>query len=98
MQALMANIQVYRQQGKLAWGYVIPHVFRVTVTGADARVWDCQDDTHAGVADARTGTLLPPGTGSPRTPMVATLAMGTDARWRLTSLLQVSQPCTLGTS
>jgi len=74
-------------------GHVIPHVTRVVVRGSLARVYDCQDASHAALANSRTGQVIPGTRGSAHTYLIASLARGSDGRWRLTSLAHVAVPC-----
>lgn len=90
---LLAAVATYRARNKEAWGHVVPHITQVTVNGDGALVRDCQDDSHAALADSRSGTVLPHSAGSTRTNIVATLTRGSDGRWRLTALEQLDTPC-----
>jgi hypothetical protein len=83
----------YRAQDEVASGYVTPHVTKVTVNGRVAEVYDCQDASHATLTNTSTGKVTPPLKGSARTYLIASLARGSDGRWRLTSLAHVSVPC-----
>jgi hypothetical protein len=91
---VLAQMASYRARDEAASGYVVPHVIKVTVTGRLATVYDCQDASHATLTDTRTGKITPPLKGSARTYLIASLARGTDGRWRITSLAHVAVPCT----
>ena len=91
---VLAQMASYRARDEAASGYVVPHVIKVTVTGPLATVYDCQDASHATLTDTRTGKVTPPLKGSARTYLIASLARGTDGRWRITSLAHVAVPCT----
>jgi len=90
---VLAQMASYRAQDEVASGYVTPHVTKVTVNGRLAEVYDCQDASHATLTNTRTGKVTPPLKGSARTHLIASLARGSDGRWRLTSLAHVSVPC-----
>ncbi len=90
---LLAGMARYRVRNETAWGHVVPHITEVTVNGGGALVRDCQDDSHAGLADSRTGAVLPHSAGSAQTNIVATLTRGSDGRWRMTALEQLDAPC-----
>lgn len=90
---VLAQMVDYRTRGETAWGYVVPHVTKVTVNGHLAEVYDCQDASHAALANASTGDVIPGTTGSVRTYLIASLARGRDGRWRITSLAHVAVSC-----
>ena len=88
----------YRARDEVASGYVIPHVIKVTVSGRAAEVYDCQDASHATLTNTRTGKVTPALKGSARTYLIASLALGSDGRWRITSLAHVAMPCSPASS
>jgi hypothetical protein len=90
---VLSQMASYRAKHELAWGHVSPHITRVEVRGPLARVYDCQDASHAGLASARTGRVINGTRGSVHTYLIADLARGSDGRWRLTSLAHVAVPC-----
>jgi hypothetical protein len=90
---VLSQMAAYRARHEVAWGHVVPHVTRVVVRGPLARVYDCQDASYAALASSRTGRVIPGSRGSARTYLIATLALGSDGRWRLTSLAHVAVPC-----
>ncbi len=90
---VLAQMTSYRAQDEVASGYVTPHITKVTVSGRLAEVYDCQDASHATLTNTLTGKVTPPLKGSARTYLIASLALGSDGRWRLTSLAHVSVPC-----
>lgn len=90
---VLSQMAAYRARHEVTHGYVIPHVIRVVVHGPLARVYDCQDASHAALANSRTGQVIAGSQGSARTYLIATLARGSDGRWRLTSLAHVAVPC-----
>jgi len=90
---VLAQMASYRAHDEVASGYVTPHVTKITVNGQLAEVYDCQDASHATLTNSRTGKVSPPLKGSARTYLIASLARGSDGRWRLTSLAHVAVPC-----
>ncbi|MGH3284009.1 MAG: hypothetical protein ACRDPD_04885 [Streptosporangiaceae bacterium] len=90
---VLAQMASYRARYEVASGYVIPHVIRVTVHGRLATVYDCQDASRATLTNTRTGTITPPLKGSARTYLIASLVLGRDGRWRITSLAHVAVSC-----
>jgi hypothetical protein len=90
---VLSQMASYQAQHEVSTGYVVPHVTSVQVSGGLATVRDCQDASHAGLADSRTGRAVPGTTGSSRTFLIATLARGADGRWRLTSLAHTAASC-----
>jgi len=90
---VLSQMAAYQARHEVSWGHVVPHVTRVTVRGQLARVRDCQDASHAALADSRTHRVIPRTRGSARTSLIATLSRGSDGRWRLTSLAHLAAPC-----
>jgi hypothetical protein len=95
---VLAQMAGYRARGETAWGYVVPHITSVTVDGATAEVHDCQDASHAALASASTGKVIPGTAGQARTSLIASLALGSDGRWRITSLAHLAVPCSPASS
>jgi hypothetical protein len=95
---VLSQMTSYQAQHEASHGYLVPHVTSVQVSGGRATVHDCQDASHAALADSRTGKVIPGTTGSARTYLIASLARGSDGRWRLTSLAHVNVSCLPGTS
>jgi len=95
---VLAQMAGYRARGQTAWGYVVPHITSVTVDGSTAEVRDCQDASHAALASASTGTVIPGTAGKAGTSLIASLALGSDGRWRITSLAHLAVPCSPASS
>jgi hypothetical protein len=91
---VLAQMAWYQAHGEVAWGYFVPHVTSVQITGSQAVVRDCQDASNAWLVSTTTGEVIPGTAGSARTYLVATLARGGGERWRLTFLAYVGGPCT----
>jgi hypothetical protein len=82
---LLSGAQRQRQHGITLYGAVIPHPTVPPVNGKNtATVRDCQDASHSGQADAKTGKAHTVGVA--RNPVVATLARGEDGRWRVSQI------------
>lgn len=90
---VLAQMAWYRAHDELSWGYLVPHVTSVQITGSQAVVRDCQDAGNAWLVSTVTGEVIPGTVGSVRTYLVATLARGGGERWRLTFLAHVAGPC-----
>jgi hypothetical protein len=89
----LAQMAWYRAHDEVAWGYLVPHVTSVQITGRQAIVRDCQDASNAWLVSTVTSQVIPGTTGSARTYLVAVLVRGSDGRWRLTLLAQVGGSC-----
>ncbi|RFU41193.1 hypothetical protein DZF91_12985 [Actinomadura logoneensis] len=83
----------WQRKGVEPWGRVIVHVTSVKVNGHYARVTDCQDVSHAGIARARTHQLIPGTAGSPRVEIAADMLQGADGRWRLKQKMLMGNRC-----
>ena len=74
------------------YGEVVPRPKVLPVAGASrATVQDCQDTSHTGQADAKTGQRRT--VGIPRNPAVATLELGADTRWRVSKITYPGGSC-----
>ncbi len=90
---VLAQMAWYRAHDEVSWGFLIPHVTSVQITGSQAVVRDCQDAGNAWLVSTVTGEVIPGTVGSARTYLVATLARGGGERWRLTFLAHVAGSC-----
>lgn len=85
---LSTTLSGMRQQkaaGLTTYGEVTVRISSVEVAGATAKVVDCQDASHAGQADARTGDRKT--VGVPRMPVHATLVRDTaDGQWKVSQI------------
>lgn len=75
------------------WGNVVIHIYSVQVSGASAKLGDCQDDSGAGLADSRTHQLIPGTRGGAQLNVAATLQHGSDGHWRVASVQTVGTSC-----
>jgi len=90
---VLAQMAWYRAHDEVSWGYLVPHVTSVQITGGQAVVRDCQDASNAWLVSTVTGRAILGSAGSARTYLIAVLARGGDGRWRLTLLAHVAGPC-----
>jgi hypothetical protein len=92
---VLAQIAGFRARGEVAWGYLVPHITSVQITGngSEAIVRDCQDAASAWLVSSATGKVIPGTTGSYRTALIAALARGADGRWRLALLAHLAGSC-----
>lgn len=75
-------MQSQKQAGIKVYGDVTARIVSVQITGASAKVVDCQDGSRAGQADAKTGDRKT--VGVPRNPVNADLKRdGADGRWKV---------------
>ncbi len=93
LEHVLAQMAWFRARGEVAWGYVVPHVTGVRISGGQAIVRDCQDASNAWLVSAATGQVIPGTAGSARTFLIAVLVRGSDGRWRLTLLAHLGDPC-----
>jgi hypothetical protein len=76
---------VQKRNGIKAYGWIGTHPVVSPINGANtAAIKDCQDASHAGQADARTGA--PRSVGIKNMPVTATLLRGADGRWRVSDV------------
>lgn len=83
----------WQAKGLEPWGRVILHVTSVTVNGHSARVNDCQDVSHAGVAHASTHKLIPGTVGSPRVGVATDMRQDSDGRWLIKQEMLMGGRC-----
>lgn len=93
LEHVLAQMAWYRAHDEVSWGYLIPHVTSVQITGVQAIVRDCQDASSAWLVSTVTGQVIPGTVGCVRTYLVAVLTRGSDERWRLALLAHVAGPC-----
>jgi hypothetical protein len=90
---VLTQMAWYRAHDEVSWGYVIPHVTNVQITGGQAIVRDCQDASNAWLVSTVTGRVIPGTVGCARTYLIAVLTRGSDGRWRLALLAHVGGQC-----
>jgi hypothetical protein len=82
-----------RARGRVFYGAPVlrPKVTALSTGTRVATITDCQDATHTGDKDAKTGRLLTK--GSPRTTVVATMNLQRDGEWRVVYVTFPKQRC-----
>lgn len=90
---VLAQMAWYRAHDEVSWGYLVPHVTSVQITGGQAVVRDCQNASNGWLVSTVTGRVIPGTVGSARTNLIAILVRGGDGRWRLTLLAHLAGPC-----
>jgi hypothetical protein len=85
-------------KGEVGWGSSVEHIQSVIVTtlnsGAQtAVVTDCQDDSHDGLASAKTGVLVPGTLGSASQELYASLSL-VNGHWLIVQVTFVGDTCT----
>jgi hypothetical protein len=88
---LVAGTKAHQQAGIRLYGQVRPRPTVRGIAGNRATVSDCQDASHAGQADARTGK--PKTVGVARSPVEATMLRGADGRWRVSDVRYTGGSC-----
>jgi hypothetical protein len=76
--------------GVTAYGTEAAHVMSVELSGSQATLKDCQDASHSGQADAKTGK--PKTVGVPKNPITATL-IRTDGSWKVSLITYPGGSC-----
>lgn len=90
---VLTQMAWYRAYDEVAWGYLVPHVTSVQITGGQAIIRDCQDASNAWLVSTASGRVIPGTVGCVRTYLVAVLTRGSDGRWRLALLAHVAGRC-----
>lgn len=88
---LLDGYTAQRSQGTVSFGSVVPRPEVVDLRPGRASVLDCQDASASGELDLESGEVKE--VGSPRTPVAAVLRTYDGARWRVTELRYLDQPC-----
>jgi hypothetical protein len=81
---VLEGTRAQKRNGITRYGEVVPRPTVVAITGATARVKDCQGGDKSGQADARTGRRTTVGVA--RNPLDGFLTRGADGRWRVTDI------------
>lgn len=87
------QVSVHQRAHEEPWGRAVPHLTKVDIDGAAATVHDCQDDSHAGLADRRTHKLIATSRGTADQNLVADMTRGSDGRWKVAGLRLDRAPC-----
>lgn len=91
---LTTTVQAIRFQaiaGNTIYGTVVTHITTVDLSGDQATVHDCQDASHTGQADAKTGK--PKTVGVPKNPIIGTVVRGTDDAWKVSRITYPGGTC-----
>lgn len=86
------SLQV-QEQGRIPWGTVFPHITKIDLTGTSATIHDCSDDSKSGLADKKTGKVVPGTVGGVYDTTVAKLEQGGDGRWLITEVRSYTARC-----
>jgi hypothetical protein len=91
--SLLQGIAKERSMGRVYYGTPVlhPQISSLSESSSVAVVRDCQDASHAGDKDARSGRLLTKGTS--RTLVVSTLNRKQDGVWRVAYVTFPKQQC-----
>lgn len=82
-----------RRKGWVPWGAIVPHPVKVEITGASAVLHDCADESNSGMADKKTGQLIPSTRGDAFHTSVVKLTQGGDQRWLVAEIRGYAQRC-----
>jgi len=88
---ILEGTRAQKNRGITRYGEVISRPTVVSISGASARVRDCQGADKSGQADVRTGRHLTVGVA--RNPLTGSLARGADGRWRVSDIRTGSGRC-----
>src|SRR5205823_5802612 len=89
---LLSTARIQTRQGITRYGAVIPRIVSVRFAGPDrASLVDCQDASHAGQADRRTGRAKTVGVA--RSPVDAELVRAGDGTWRVADVRYTGGSC-----
>jgi hypothetical protein len=80
-------------KGEVFYGQDVLHIVRVTVTAAQAFVYDCDDTGSMGLKYAATGQVVPGSEGSPDMNLITRLDL-TGGHWLVQFQVVVDEPCT----
>jgi hypothetical protein len=78
---VIANIGKLHSSDVTSEGYVVVHIEKVQVNGANAELRACQDSTHAFLRNTRTGKIT--NRGGSNDHARAVLIRGADGQWRV---------------
>lgn len=71
----------------------VNHITKVTVSGRQAVLNDCRDDSKASVVDKKTGKIIPGTLGKARQKVIAKLAQGGDGGWLINEVRSFPGAC-----
>jgi hypothetical protein len=93
LRSLLAGIAKERARGRVFYGAEVPRprVQQLSTSKGVAVINDCQDASHAGVEDLKTGQKYTVGVA--RNHVVATMHRGTDGIWRVAFVSYPKSKC-----
>lgn len=80
-------------KGEVFYGQDVLHILRVTVTNAEAFVYDCDDTSSMGLKYASTGQLVPGSAGTADMNLITRLEL-VGGHWLVMFQVVVDEPCT----
>jgi len=94
LEFLVRSNLLAQQEGRIPWGSgVVSHITKIDIAGTTATVNDCSDDSHAGLADKKTGKVIASTVGGANDNTVAKLERGGDGRWLITEVRSFTAHC-----
>jgi hypothetical protein len=95
---MISGMQSAWAKGEVGWGASVEHIQSVIVATLNsgeqtAEVRDCQDDSHSGLANARTGALMPDTLGSAEQELYTSLSL-VNGHWLVDQVTFVGDSCT----
>ncbi len=87
----MTNLARMDRAGEILFGKLVSRDPRVTISGEDATVVDCQDSSGSGRKKESTGDVL--SSGVPRVEATVTFVRGDDDVWRVSEVEYGSTSC-----
>lgn len=79
-------------QGEKYYGTDIPHVLRVTVNGATAFAYECDDTSSSGLQYTASGKVVPGSQGIQDLNLITKLLLS-NGRWLVQNQSVVDEPC-----
>jgi hypothetical protein len=95
---MISGMQSAWAKGEVSWGTSVEHIQSVIVATLNsgeqtAVVRDCQDDSHSGLADARTGSLVPGTLGSAEQELYTSMGL-VNGHWLIEQVTFTGDTCT----
>jgi hypothetical protein len=85
LQQMKSEIVMFNQAHIARYGYSISHPYSTTVTGSQAVIKDCMDQSHAGSLFTTSGAKR--SVGQARDNTTAALVKGADGVWRVKNVV-----------
>jgi hypothetical protein len=95
---MISGMQAAWGKDEIGWGNGVDHIQKIIVAALNsgayvAQVQDCQDDSHSGLASAKTGDLIPGTLGSPHQELYSSLSL-VKGHWLIDQVTYVNDTCT----